>query len=438
MMKKKSFLFLVLMLLPCLVHAQAPRAGIAAIVNDDIITNSDVMSRVNLAIQGARMQPDPQVLEQIKHQALQALIEEQIRLSEAKRLNIKVDEKEIDEGFAKLAAQNNIPPEQFAKILSRGPGALSSVRRQIQTQIAWGSIVKRKLRPQVNVGDTDIDNYLAEQARNKGKMEFETAEIFLRVQNPEQDAGAAKMATDIVDQLRSHKQRFSVMAKQFSQGAEANKGGLLGWVTEGRLDPSLDNALKSLKIGETSDPIKMSDGYHILFLKNKRQIMSVAEQSQQLQIKQLFMPAPPQAPPAYQQKAFETMKQWQQQAVDCTAMQNLIKANPSPISKDLGMVRIADLPPPIAAVVRDAPIGKVQEPLRGSDGFLMVMVCGREDQANSEDIRTTAANAIGSERLNRLQRRYFRDLKDAAYIDIKAPAAPAPAKDAAPAAEKKK
>ncbi|HEY1095632.1 MAG TPA: peptidylprolyl isomerase [Alphaproteobacteria bacterium] len=428
MMKLLSALLLgLLVVMPSWAKAQSPRAGIAAIVNDDIITNSDVMSRVNLAIQGARMQPDAQVLQQIINQALQALVEEQIRLSEAKRLNIKIDDKEIDEGFAKLAAQNNLPPEQFAEILSRGPGALDSIRRQIRTQIAWGKIVKQKLRPQINVGDTDIDNYLAEQARNKGKMEYETAEIFLRTHNGAEDAGALKMAQDIVTQLRSHKQRFSVLAKQFSQGSEANKGGLLGWVTEGRLDPALDNTLKTLKIGETSDPIKMSDGYHILFLKDKREILSVEQQSQQLQIKQLFMPAPPQAPPAYQQQAFETIKSWQQQAVDCTSMQNLIKANPSPISKDLGMVHLSDLPPPVAAVVRDAPIGKAIEPLRGSDGFLMVMVCGREDAGDDESIRTAAANEIGSERLNRLQRRYFRDLKDAAYIDIKKPdAAPAP------------
>jgi peptidyl-prolyl cis-trans isomerase SurA len=404
--------------LPTMAVAQS-RAGIAAIVNDDVITNSDVDARVNLAVQGARTKPDAAVLKQIRQQALETLIEEQIRMSEVKRLNIKIDDKETDDAFAKLAAQNNLSPDQFRSIISKGPGALESIRKQIATQVAWGKVVKQKLRPQVNISDTDINNYLAEQSRNNGKTEYETAEIFLRVQTPEQDATALKLAQDMVNQMRNHKQRFSVLARQFSQGSEASKGGLLGWVTEGRLDPALDNALKTLKPGDVTEPVKLADGYHVLFLKDKRKILSMAEQNQQLQVKQLFMPAPPQAPPAYLNQAFAKVKEWQTQAVDCTAMQNLIKANPSPISKDLGMVRLSDLPPPIAAVVRDAPIGKVQEPLRGIDGFLMVMVCGREDKIDDEAIRDAAANVLGSDRLNRLQRRYFRDLKDAAYIDIK-------------------
>jgi peptidyl-prolyl cis-trans isomerase SurA len=416
------------------VHAQQPRAGIAAIVNDQIITNGDVDSRVSLALQGARMKPDAQMLEQIRNQALQALIEEQIRLSEAKNLNVKVDPKELDGAFATLAAQNNLTAEQFKQLLSKDPKALASLQRQLETQIAWGSVVRRKLRPQINVSDTDIENYLAEQDRNKGKTEYEIAEIFLRVQNPQDEAGALKVAQNMIEQMRGGKQRFSVLAKQFSQGSEASKGGLVGWMTEGRLDPAVENALKPLKLGDVTDPIKMSDGYRIVFLKDKRKILSTEEENLKIQIKQLFMPAPAQAPPAYLNQAFAQVKQWQTQAVDCQSMQNLIKENPSPISKDLGMVRIVDLPAPVAAVVKDAPTGKIQEPLRGADGFLLVMVCGRQTEVEKEAVRDAAANVIGTERLNRLQRRYFRDLKDAAYVDIKtsapAPAAakPAPAK----------
>lgn len=397
----------------------AARAGIAAIVNDQVITNSDVDARVNLALQGAQIKPDKHILQQIRTQALQALIEEQIRLTEAKNANVKVDPKEIEGAFATLAAQNNMTAEQFQKILSRDPAALNSLRRQLETQIAWGGVVRRKLRPQINVSDTDIDNYLAEQERNTGKTEYEIAEIFLRAQNPAEEAGALKLARDMVKQMREKKQRFSVLAKQFSQGSEASKGGLIGWVTEGSLDRALDEALKTMKLGDVTDPIKLADGYHILFLKDKRRILSLSEQNAKVQVKQLFMPAPAHAPPAYLSQAFAQVKQWQAQATDCQSMQNLIKENPSPISKDLGMVRLVDLPRPVMDVVKDAPIGKVQDPLRGADGFLLVMVCGRQTDIDQEALRDAAANEIGNERLNRLQRRYFRDLKDAAYIDIR-------------------
>ena len=414
-----AFLFALTCALPAMPALAQSRAGIAAIVNEDIITNSDVDARANLAIQGGRLRPDANVLKQLRSQALDALIEEQIRLSEAKKANIKIDDKEIDDGFAKLAAQNNLTADQFKQILNKQPGNLASLRHQIEAQIAWGQIVKRKLRPQVNVSDTEIDNYLAEQDKNKGKVEYEVADIFLPAHNPQEEASALKLAQEIITQMREKGQRFSVLARQFSQGSEASKGGLLGWVRQGTLDPELDKVLAVMPVNEASTPVKAADGYHVLFLKGKREIQSLAEQSRKVQIKQVFSPAPPQAPPQYVQQSFEQIKKWQAQAVDCTAMQNIIKANPSPLSKDLGMMQLSDLPPPVLAAVQNAPIGKIQEPLRAADGFLLLMVCGREDQVDNEAVRDAAANIIGSERLNRLQRRYFRDLKDAAYIDRK-------------------
>lgn len=406
--------------LTSLAHAQS-NAGIAAVVNDNVITNSDVKARVDLAIHGSKIQPDAAVRQQMERQALQALIEEQIRMSEAKRLNIDIDDKEIEEGIDKIATQNNIPPETFRKILDQRPGIAKSLRDQIRVQVAWGKLVRQKLRQQVTVTDNDIDVYLAEQAKQTGKTEYEIAEILLPFQDDASEAGALKLAQQMVADLHAKKQRFSVLAKQFSQGAEASKGGLLGWVTEGRLDPALDSALTNLPIGQATDPIKANGAYHILFMKDRRKIMSLAESSQKLQIKQVFTPAPPQAPPQYVEQSFKQIKEWQAQATDCMAMQKIITANPSPMSRDLGMVALAELPPPVAAVVKDAETGKALEPLRASDGFLLLMVCGREDNsANPEAVRDTAANIIGSERLNRLQRRYFRDLKDAAYIDIKA------------------
>ena len=397
-------------------------AGIAAVVNDNVITNSDVQARLHLALQGAREEPPPAVRAELEHQALNSLVEEQIRLAEVNRLNIDVTDAEIDDGINKLAAQNNIPPEKFLAILQQKPEILRSLRDQIHVQVGWGKLVRQKLRPQVNVSDSDIENYLAEQKTQTGKMQYEVAEILLPFQDAASEQQSLDLAKKILGELHSKRQRFSVLARQFSQGAEASKGGLLGFVKAGQLEPALDEALTKLPLGDASMPIKTADAYHILFLKDKKEIMSLAESNQKLQIKQLFSPAPQQAPPDYVEASYRRIKGWQSQATDCIAMQKLILDNPSPLSRDLGMVSLVDLPPPVAEVVKDAPTGKALDPLRAADGFLLMMVCGRDDKVSDEAVRDAAANILGSDKLNRLQRRYFRDLKDAAYVDIKTPA----------------
>jgi peptidyl-prolyl cis-trans isomerase SurA len=387
--------------------------GIAAVVNDDIITTRDVDGRILLAIQGSGIQPTPDVLKEMSRQATEALIDEHIRLQEASRLGVTPKNEEVDEAFAKLAAQNNLEAEQFKKMLQQKPGMYDSLRQQLKTQLAWKNVVRKKVRPQVNVTENDINAYIKEKEKNPAKVEFQVAEIFLKNTDANQ-----KLATQIVSELRSGKKRFSVLAKQFSQGLEASKGGLLGWIPERSLEPVLDNAIKATKPGEISDAVVSQRGIHILLVREKRDILSTKTASQRLKLKQVVVPLPPKVPPEIEAKALQQSKLWQAEAKDCTAMDALIKKINSPVSRDIGAVRLADLPPAAVNAVKDLPDNKAADPIRANDGYVVFMVCGREE--NSEEaMRDDVANMIGTERLNRLQSRYYRDLRSAAYVDFK-------------------
>ena len=335
-------------------------------------------------------------------------------MQEAGRLESTPDDKEVDEGFAKLAEQNNLQPEQFKKVLSARPGVYESLRQQIKTQIAWGNVIKRKIRPKVNVTEEDINAYLAEKAKNPAKVEYQIAEIFLR----NTDANKA-LAQQIVKDLRSGKQRFSAVARQFSQGLEASKGGLLGWLAEGALEDSLNTAIKATPIGQITDPVTSSRGLHILLIRERRDVLPTQQASQRLRLKQVVVPLPPkELPPKMQKQAEAQIQFFQTEAKDCAAMDAMIKKINHPMSRDNGMVRLGNLPAPIVQAVKDLQENKVSAPVRAGDGLAIFMVCGRESDAE-QTVRDDAANAIGNERLNRLQERYYRDLRSAAYVDIR-------------------
>jgi peptidyl-prolyl cis-trans isomerase SurA len=410
---KKLVIALLFSLLPLGAFAAQGQMGIAAIVNDEIITTSDVTARVALALQGANMKPDAKFLEGMKKQALDALIDEQIRLQEARRLGVSPAKEQVDETIAKMAQQNGTTAENFKKVLSSQPGVYESLRRQMETQAAWTNVIKRKVRPQVNVSEEDITNYLTEKEKNPAKVEFMVAEIFLRNNENNQ-----QLAQQLIKELRSGKQRFSVVAKQFSQGLEASKGGLLGWIPEGTLEPALDAAIKNTPIGQLSDPVISSRGIHILLVRERKDILATQQASQRLNLKQVVVPLPKDVPPKMMEQAMAQAKFFYSEAKDCAAMDALIKKVNHPMSRDLGSVRLGDMPPPVVRLVKDMPENKPTEPVRAADGLAVFMVCGRQDDAG-KTVRDDVANIIGAERLNRLQSRYYRDLRSAAYVDIR-------------------
>lgn len=140
--------------------AQPPKArmGIAAVVNDDIITFSDVDNRVYLYMSGSQGKPPEEALRAMEQQVLSKLIDEKLQMSEARNLGITVPEEQLQEAFASIAQQNRFSAEEFKKRLAASGVNVNTLYDQIRSEIAWSQVAKRKLRPQVVVTENEIDN----------------------------------------------------------------------------------------------------------------------------------------------------------------------------------------------------------------------------------------------------------------------------------------
>ncbi len=244
--------------------------GIVAVVNDDVITNTDLSKRVRLVMASSGLPNTQEIRRKLTRQVLGNLIDEQLMLQEAEKYGFEVSQKEIDNGFAQIAKQNKMSTEQFMAMLKRVGVDISSMTNQVRAQIAWSKVVQAKLRPRVVISERDIDDIL-ERIRGKiGTTEYLVAEIYLPVDGANKEQQIGKLARGLVKEMRLGKASFFKLAQQFSQAAGAVSGGNKGWVNEAQLSDELLQALKTAKKNKVTDPIKTIDGYHILLLRDKR------------------------------------------------------------------------------------------------------------------------------------------------------------------------
>ena len=274
-MKKSVSAFLavcaLLPLAPVVAHATNTQ-GIAVIVNQDAITQSNVNDRMKLIATSTGMPDTKELMDKLRPQVIDMLVEEQIKLQEAKRLKLTVTQEEINGGFTQISQQNNIPAEDFKKMLKARGIRIGTMEDQIRSQIAWGKVVQKRVRPQIDVSDADIDSQLELLRSKMGKAEYRLANIYLPF-NEEKKQGEVKAFADkVVGQLRQQPELFPRVAIQFSQAPGAAQGGVMGWVSEGELATELDEKLPSLTVNEVSDPIKTLSGYYILLVREKRQM----------------------------------------------------------------------------------------------------------------------------------------------------------------------
>lgn len=274
-MRLKYFFFAFLLAFaisqPCRVVMAADQQ-IVAVVNEDAITQKDLNDRMKLIMVSSRMPNREDIRSKLAPQIINSLIEEQIMMQEAKKLGLEVSPEDIEKGFESLAQQNKMSADHFKEMLRRGGIAVSTLKRQITAHLSWSLVIQKRIRPRINVTERDIDDVLARLSKNVGRSEYLLAEIFLPADKKADEAKVKQLALSMATEIRAGRASFYKLAQQFSQSAGSSKGGDLGWVQDGQLDKDMAAAVEGLSVNQVSNPIRSPNGYHLLFLREKRQL----------------------------------------------------------------------------------------------------------------------------------------------------------------------
>lgn len=281
MKNKALYSFFISLIMVLAISSQSFAMRILAVVNDDVVTEVEFSKRMELVIKNSNLPEKKEVIESIKPQVINSLIEEKLQLQEAERLGIEITPEEIQQGIETIAQQNKMTAEQFQKLMRSQGIPLSSLAEQIKANIAWSRVVQQEIRPRIEITDADIDEQLQRFYDAQGKQEYLVSEIFLSTATEEQAAQARALAKDLFAQLKAKKAQFGAVAQQFSQGAGAANGGLIGWVQEGQLPPEVEAAAQQMEKGSISPPIETRNGYHIIWLQDKR-VIQMSEESNEL------------------------------------------------------------------------------------------------------------------------------------------------------------
>lgn len=266
-----AFTFALLAVFAAPTEARAQNvAGIAAVVNDEAISMADVEARMRLVIVSSGLPNNAEIRARILPQVVESLIEEQLKLQEAKRNKADVTDEEVQEGLAIVASQNKYEPEQFTKLLAQAGVPKATLLSQIKAQLAWNKFVKDVLHRRVDVSATDVNVRLERMKGKVGQTEYLVSQIFLPLDNAKRNNETIQFAGRMAKELQAKKAPFGPVAAQFSKAAGAEKGGSIGWIQSGHLPDDLDKVLVTMEEGAVSDPINTQGGLYLLNLQKKR------------------------------------------------------------------------------------------------------------------------------------------------------------------------
>jgi peptidyl-prolyl cis-trans isomerase SurA len=387
-----------------------------AIVNGEVITESDIDHRLALLLGPTRTQLPPEDIQRARAQVLRGLIDETLQIQAASQQEITVEDREVDQYYSSIARENNQTAQTFATYL-RGMGSSErSLKRQIRGSIAWQRLRGRWVDQFVSVGDDEVQAMIQQLNASRGTAEYRVAEIFIS-STPETAAEARANAQRIIQQIRSGAP-FQAYARQFSEASTAALGGDLGWVRVEQLPPELAGLVTQMPIGAISDVIEVPGGFSIVALADKRQILVADPRDAVLSLMQLSLTLPPGTTPSQaeargSQLAAATRTGGCGRAAEVAAAQGA-----ELISNDQMAVR--ELPPQLQQLLLNLNVGEATPPFGDASSIRVLIMCGRDDpETAGVPTASQIEERLREERVNRRAQRYLRDLRRDAVIEYR-------------------
>ena len=405
---------------------EQPLAGgsrIAAVVNGDVISEADIGNRARLFAISTGLPLSPEVIDRLRPQILRQLVDEQLRIQEAQRRKIIVQDAQIAAAIKEIETRNNMQPGSLrAKLASDGVSARTLID-QIRAQLAWSQMLREIVADRVNISDADVAEQQKLATQQIGQTEYHLGEIFIPVDDPANSADAQRFAETVISELRAGA-AFPLVAAQFSQTQSALEGGELGWVQTNQLDPAVARIVEQMPVGAVSNPVRVPGGFSIVALQAKREIGN--QLATVVTLRQAFMPfttqlTDPQNPTDQQRQALAKAKALEASVHGCDQMEAAAKANnASNRPVDPGDVRVEAVnPPAFRQILETIPLGKPTEPLISRDGIAIITVCTREQKNLGAITAQDIQHRLIGERVDMMSRQTMRDLRRKAIIDMR-------------------
>ncbi|WP_408640920.1 peptidylprolyl isomerase [Sphingomonas horti] len=389
-----------------------------AIVNGDIITRTDVEQRLALIVSASGGQIPAEEIERLRRQVLRNLIDEALEIQEAKGNKIEITPQQIDESFARVARNFKRTPEEMAAYLDKIGSSAASLKRQIHGELAWNRLLQRRIQPFVNVSQEEVQGIIDRLEASKGATEARIGEIFLS-STPETEAATIENARKIMEAIKQGGS-FVAYARQYSQASTAAVGGDLGWVRPEQLPDALANEARAMTIGQMAGPIPVPGGVSILYMIDKRQVLTADPRDAVLALRQLSIAFPPGT----------TQEQASQRAAQFAAATHTIAGcgSAQKVAEQVGaemvdndQVKVRDLPVQLQEMMLGLQVGQASPPFGSvQDGVRVLVVCGRDDpQAAQGPNAETIMAQLEEQRVNMRAQRYLRDLRRDAVVDYR-------------------
>ncbi len=249
---------------------------VVASVNDVKITSRPIITNLQrLKVQASHQNQmiNKQQIKQMVNQILEAEIQREVMFQHGKKLKIEVLDKDVSKIIDMMKSRFN-NEEEFLKEFSKRGLNLEMLKMQISRNIVVTKVIQKEIQNKIEISDQQAKDYYDKNEKSfKNPESVHAAHILIKVDKKFSDKDkeiARKKIEDILKKAQKGED-FAKLAKQYSEGPSASRGGDLSNVTRNQMVKEFEDAVFKLNEGEISDVVETQFGFHIIKAYEKKE-----------------------------------------------------------------------------------------------------------------------------------------------------------------------
>jgi len=210
--------------------------------------------------------PDKEIkIKELKEKIIEQMIDERILIQEGKSKKIKVNNKEIQDGIEEIKKRFGTEEEYNQELAKQGLSG-EKFKEQVKEQLMVIKLIDQEVKAQVvSPTDSEIEDfYKQNEAEMVEPEQVRVRHILIKVDENTDKSKALKRIREILKEVKKGETSFAELAKKYSEGPSAPRGGDVGFFIRGQMVRKFEEVAFALQVGEISDVVETEYGYHII------------------------------------------------------------------------------------------------------------------------------------------------------------------------------
>ncbi|MDH2434278.1 peptidylprolyl isomerase [Pokkaliibacter sp. MBI-7] len=395
--------------------------GVAAIVDDDVVLNSELDRRIRMVQQRFKDKQLPPY-DQLRHQVLEQLAMERLQLSLAKQRGIRISDNELNAALTKTAAANNMDLLQFKNALEAEGTSFDGFREEVRNTITIQKLQQQAVNSRIHISDSEVKQLMQNPNSAFGSLKFHLHHILIPVPenpSPKQIDDAQAKARQVYEDARKGAD-FDQLALAYSSSQTALEGGDMGWKSTAELPSIFTDVVPTMGVGDVAGPIRSASGFHIVKLVDRQGAPNtVIEQTHARHI----LLTPSAIRDEAQTKALaDRLRQRISNGEDFAklAREYTDDLGSKVSGGDLNWVNPGQTVPAFEQAMNQLQPGEVSQPIHTEFGWHIIQVLERRKEDMSKNmLEAEARNILRKRRYEEELQNWLREIQAEAYIDYK-------------------